>query len=278
MRANAYEEYQTDWAEILERAKSLVAGGETSLARVLSLLNRPPELNPNAQLLRLYGYRIAGRRVRGITDQAYERLLFERTLQRELSRAIDPDTVNIVELGSGYSRNLFSLWLNGAPRKARYIGLEYTSAGRDCGSYLAALEPGIRYESFAFDYYKPALPASLGSEKTFVFSCYSIEQITTLDHKIFDALLALPGLDKVMHVEPVGWQKGPKLLPFPTEPMLWLSMRISAHRTRYNTNLVEMLESLERNGRIALRGSPKINYLAHRPNLPGSVFTWSPRR
>ena len=278
MRANAYQEYQADWGQVLDRAKALVAGGETSLARVLSLLNKPPGRSPNAKLLRRYGHRIAGKRVRGITDQAYEPILFEQTVRRELGKAIEPDTLNIVELGSGYSKNLFDIWLDGGPRNARYIGMEYTSAGRECGSYLATLEPKIRYESFEFDYYKPSLPASLGRDKTFVFTCYSIEQITRLDHKTFDALLEVPGLYKVVHIEPVGWQKGPRFLPFPTEPMLWLSTRISARRTRYNTNLVEMLESLERAGRIVLETPPKINYLAHRPNLPGSILTWSPRR
>lgn len=278
MRADAYGEYQADWAAVLERAKTLVADGEASLARVLSLLGRPPERNPNAALLRLYGHRIAGKRIRGISDQGYERILFEGTIQRELSRAIDADTANIVELGSGYSKNLFGIWLNGGPRNARYVGMEYTSAGRECGSYLAQLEPGIRYESYEFDYYKPSFPSTIGRAKTFVFTCYSIEQITHLDRRTFDALIALPGLYKVMHIEPVGWQKGPRLLPFPTEPILWLSTRISARRTRYNTNLVRMLESLQRAGKIVLCEPPKIDYLAHRPNLPGSVFTWSPCR
>jgi hypothetical protein len=277
MRVNAYEEYQSDWAAVLERATQLVKHGNTSLARVLSLLNKPAEQNRNAKLLRRYGHRIAGQRVRGIRDQAYEPIMFERIVQRELGAAIDADTVNIIELGSGYSSNLFGIWLNGGPLNARYIGMEYTSAGRECGSYLARLEPNMRYEAFPFDYYKPSLPASVGPEKTFVFTCYSIEQITRLDQKTFDMLLELPGLYKVVHIEPVGWQKGPKLLPFPTEPMLWMSTRVSAHRMRYNTNLLEILGGLVRDGRITMQ-RPKINYLAHRPNLPGSVLTWSPRR
>jgi hypothetical protein len=277
MRVNAYEEYQSDWAAVLERATQLVDGGDSNLARILSLLNKPPEQSRNAKLLRRYGHRVAGRRVRGISDQAYEPIMFERIVQRELATAVDADTVNIIELGSGYSRNLFGIWLNGGPLNARYFGMEYTSAGRDCGSYLARLEPKMRYEALQFDYYKPALPASLGSEKTFVFTCYSIEQITHLDQKIFDVLLEMPGLYKVVHIEPVGWQKGPKLVPFPTEAMLWMSTRISARRMRYNTNLLETLELLARSGKITLQ-RPKIDYLAHRPNLPGSVITWSPRR
>jgi hypothetical protein len=278
MRDKAYQEYQSDWSAVLERAKELVGAGERNLARVLALLNPPADESPNTSLLRFYGHRIAGRRISGIHDDAYERILFERILLRELSRAIAADTVNVIELGSGYSRNLFGIWLNGGPLAANYIGLEYTRAGRECGCYLAGLEPAIRYGSSEFDYYKPSLPPFDRNAKTFVFTCYSIEQITRLDGETFDALLDIPGLYKVVHIEPVGWQKGPRMLPFPTEPMLWVSTRISAYRLRYNTNLIQRLEALSRAGKITLHEPHKINYLAHRPNLPGSVLTWSPCR
>lgn len=277
MREKAYDEYQSGWASVLEKSTQLVKDGNTNLARVLSLLNRPAEQSPHARSLRFYGHRIAGKRVR-IGDPAYEPIMFEQIVQRELGRAIDTDTVNIIELGSGYSKNLFDIWLNGGPLDANYIGMEYTSAGRDCGSFLALLEPHIRYQSHAFDYYKPLLPAFDANAKTFAFTCYSIEQITMLGLETFDALLGIPGLYKVVHIEPVGWQAGPRGLPFPTEPMLWLSTWISARRAKYNRNLVRIINSLVHAGRITLNHPPKIDYLAHRPNLPGTVLTWSPRR
>ena len=161
---------------------------------------------------------------------------------------------------------------------ANYIGMEYTSAERDCGTFLARLEPHLRYESFAFDYYKSVLPAFNRNAKTFVFTCYSIEQIAKLGLETFDALLGIPGLYRVVHIEPVGWQKGPRLLPFPTESMLWVRTWISARRARYNTNLICIINSLVRAGKITLDHRPKKDYLAHRPNLPGTVITWSPRR
>jgi len=278
MRENAYEEYQKDWAAVLEKSMCLVQEGNTNLARVLSLLNKPSEKSAHARSLRFYGHRVAGKRIPGIADHAYEPLIFEQIVQRELGRAIDADTVNIIELGSGYSKNLFDIWLNGGPLDANYIGMEYTSAGRDCSSYLARLEPHLRYQSFEFDYYKPVLPDFDRDAKTFVFSCYSIEQITKLGFETFDALLAIPGLYRVVHIEPVGWQKGPRLLPFPTEPMLWLSTWVSARRARYNRNLVGIINSLVRAGKITLNHAPKVDYLAHRPNLPGTVLTWSPVR
>jgi hypothetical protein len=273
-----YDAYDTGWAAIMEQSSRLVGEGNTNLARVLSLLNKASEDSPNTKLLRFYGHRVAGKRVHGIKDHAYEQRIFSQIVQRELSRAIDADTVNIIELGSGYSRNLFDIWLNGGPLNANYIGMEYTKGGRDCGTFLAGLEPNLRYQPFEFDYYKPALPAFDRNAKTFVFSCYSIEQIPELSLDVFEMLLDIPGLYRVVHIEPVGWQTGPRLLPFPTELMLWGRTWISARRMRYNTNLIRVIKGLVRAGKISLVHKPKVDYLAHRPNLPGTVIGWSPRR
>jgi hypothetical protein len=273
-----YDAYDSGWAAMMEKSSRLVEEGNTNLARVLSLLGRDSEESPNTKLLRFYGHRIAGKRVRGIKDHAYEQRLFSQIVQRELTRVIDADTVNIIELGSGYSKNLFDIWLNGGPLHANYIGMEYTKGGRDCGTFLSRLEPNLRYQSFEFDYYKPALPTFDRNAKTFVFSCYSIEQIPELGLGVFDMLLDIPGLYRVVHIEPVGWQAGPRFLPFPTELMLWGRTWISARRMRYNTNLVRLIKGLVRAGKISLPHKPKVDYLAHRPNLPGTIIGWLPRR
>jgi hypothetical protein len=125
----------------------------------------------------------------------------------EISRHIEADTVNIVELGSGFGKNLFRLWLNGGPPRAKYFAFEFTANGRKCASYLASLESGMKFETRAFDYYTPKIDGFDRNAKTFVFSSYSIEQIPTLGTAVFEELLALPGLTKVVHVEPVGWQR-----------------------------------------------------------------------
>jgi hypothetical protein len=273
-----YDAYDSGWAAMMDRSSRIVGEGNRNLARVLALLGKPSEESQNTKLLSFYGHRIAGKRVHGVKDHAYEHRLFSQIVQRELSRAIDADTVNIIELGSGYSRNLFDIWLNGGPLEANYIGMEYTKGGRDCGTFLATLEPNMRYQSHEFDYYKPALPAFDRNAKTFVFSCYSIEQIPELGLSVFDMLLDIPGLYRVVHIEPVGWQTGPKFLPFPTELMLWGRTLISARKMRYNTNLMAVIKGLVRAGKISLAHAPKVDYLAHRPNLPGSVIGWSPRR
>jgi hypothetical protein len=263
---NSAAGYEAHWSRILEQARGL-AQESGNLARVLALLDLPT--SGNVDLLKQFGYRALGRRVRTYVDPRYEQILFNAMLQGELRLAIANDVANIVELGSGYSKNLFHIWLNGGPATAKYIGLEYTAAGRECSQFLAGLEPTINFEARPFDYHAPSLEPIHGS--TVVFSSYSIEQIPLISEAVFECLLAIPGLKKVVHIEPIGWQRPSK------ERWLMRHMRRSAMAMNYNRNFFDVLDHFERDGRIVVEKINK-NFLAHRPNLPGTVVIWRPAR
>src|SRR5262249_13313805 len=160
------------WLSFLNSAERLAPENGGNLTRVLKRLQAPTLPNPNAELLDQFGFRFCGRRVTGLSEYFYETPVFELQLQLEVLRAIAPDTKTIIELGSGYSKNLFHLWLNGAPLDAEYIGAEYTDGGRRCGEFLASIEPGIRYRALPFDFYHPSLAGLGSSGKTFAFTCY----------------------------------------------------------------------------------------------------------
>jgi hypothetical protein len=278
MRQQPYDEYDTAWRSVIDSVKALTSQKEGNLARVLNLLAKPPEPNPNADLLDRYGYRFCGRRLTGIPNYYYEAPLFDLLLQQELHRAVDSDTRNIVELGSGYGRNLFRIWLNGGPNDAAYVGGEFTAGGRECASLLASLEQKIKFSSVPFDYYQPSVTGFDKNKKTFVFTCYSIEQIPTISDRFFELLLSMPGLYRAMHFEPVGWQrKAQRPLPFTDESRLLAATRMSAQELRYNTNLLETLDRLEAERKIVIE-EIKYDFLAHRPNLPGTLIVWRPCR
>jgi hypothetical protein len=270
-RIESKAEYETNWAAIHDRAVLYASQCGGNLGRVLSLLDTPDMPNANDALIRRFGFRVFGRSIRSDADRRYEQGLFSFFLQSELLQALELDVVNIVELGSGYGKNLFRLWLNGGPAQANYIGCEYTAAGRACAEYLASLEPNVRFISQPYDYYSPALISFDRIAKTFAFSSYSIEQIPEVGISAFDELLSIKGLWKVVHIEPVGWQRPTAL----GEGRLMREMEKSARSMSYNRNLFSVLETLERSGRIVVE-SVKHNFLAHRPNLPGTVITWSP--
>jgi hypothetical protein len=269
--------YESFWGGHLEAARQFAADG-ANLARVLACMNRPdPDGNGNKDLLDRYGFRLLGSRIKGPTDYFYEHPLCELTLLTELSRQLDDDTVNIIELGSGYGKQLFRLWLNGGPPRAKYLAFEFTDNGRNCAEYLASLEPGIQFETYPFDYYAPKIDGFDRNAKTFVFTSYSIEQIPMVGSALFEELLAIPGLAKVIHVEPIGWQRPRSSIKDGVERELQSQFERFARGSQYNTDLLAMCEKLRAAGRIDIEAI-KYDFLAHRPDLPATVIVWRPVR
>lgn len=284
------EQYEDHWGFVLAQARAAVAAEPHNLARAHALCSAAFAHRPVKRRW-LRGRRIAA-------------LLAGRPLPPSLSRrAIDaisraavadlllgycrPETARIIELGSGWGANLFNLWFAGGPRTAEYVALEYTAAGRETAALLAATDAALALRTAPFDYFKPELSAYVSTDSTLVFTCHSIEQITALGDAIFDALLALPGLDCVVHIEPVGWQLDSGT---PWEPVMtalsWitpptLSLAVEERRRtrakRYNTDLVPRLRALERTGRIAIERIER-NFVAPNPFNPGTVIVWRPVR
>lgn len=60
MREQAYQEYNDGWHSVLAAAKRIAGSEGSDLARVLNILQRPIELNPNADLLDRFGFRLCG--------------------------------------------------------------------------------------------------------------------------------------------------------------------------------------------------------------------------
>jgi hypothetical protein len=273
VRPESQAEYEESWRAIHDAAVRHASNCGGNLARVLSELDAHTPADANDVLIRQFGFRVLGHSVASDVDPRYERSLFRLFQEAELLYAIDPDVANIVELGSGYGKNLFRIWINGGPVSAAYVGCEYTDAGRACASYLASLEQGIRFHGEPFDYHRPALAGFDREAKTFVFSSYSIEQIPEVGVDVFEQLLSIPGLCKVVHIEPVGWQRSIGWRDW----RLAREMKRSALEYNYNRNLFAVLEALQGAGRIVIE-RVKHNFLAHRPNLPGTVITWRPVR
>jgi hypothetical protein len=269
--------YERAWGDQLEAAHRFAAEG-ANLARVLACFEQGGLDAANREMLARYGLRFLGRRIDVPTDDyIYQGPLCELSVHTEISRHIEEDTVNIVELGSGFGKNLFQLWLNGGPPKAKYLAFEFTVNGRKCTSYLASLEPGIQLETRAFDYYAPKIEGFDRNAKTFVFSSYSIEQIPTIGTAVFEELLAMPGLVKVVHVEPVGWQRPRGSITDALELQLQDEVERFARASRFNTDLLAVCEGLRAARRIEIEAI-KYDFLAGRPDLPATVIIWKPVR
>ena len=186
---------------------------------------------------------------------------------RYLAQLVRPNTTAVMELGSGWSSNLFQIYLaHGATRSKKmiYYGGEYTREGQICGKLLAAHEPKMNYRAFSFDYRDPNV-TFLTRQKGHIllFTSHSIEQVDVINPELFEQLRAIPNPVTVVHFEPVGWQRDSTLLArreaqdteffenlgaqalagnttSVNENSAWWSWRLE-----YNKNLLPILQRLE---------------------------------
>jgi hypothetical protein len=280
---NQYEDY---WSTVLASAREIVAAEPNNLARAVNGCIAASAARPR-KLRRIRGRRVAAL----LTGRLLPPRLTPRCVATITRVAITdlvagccaPDTRRIIELGSGWGTNLFYLWLAGAPRAADYVALEYTEAGREVTQLLARTEPGLSMTVRPFDYHHPDLSEFRHHDRTVVFTNHSIEQITWLNDALFDELLAIPGLDRVIHIEPVGWQllgqtmAGPVIgaLSYVLPPRLSLEIDIRrrSRSTGYNRDLLAKLRRLEQAGRIRIERIEK-NYVGPNPLNPGTAIVW----
>jgi hypothetical protein len=280
------DQYEDYWSSVLDDARRIVAAEPDNLARAVNLC--------------LAAYAERPRKLRWMRGRSIAAILAGRSLPPRLSpRCIDTitrvaitdlvagycdaDTKRIIELGSGWGTNLFYLWLGGAPRSAAYVAMEYTEAGREATRLLASTEPDLALAIHPFDYHRPDLSEFRTGDRTVVFTSYSIEQITHLNDALFEELLAIPGLDRVVHVEPVSWQL---LADSTIDPLIRslcylvpprLSLEIDVRRRSrshgYNKDLISKLRNLERVGRIHIERVEK-NYIGPNPINPATAIIW----
>jgi hypothetical protein len=280
------EQYEDYWSEVLAQARQIVEAEPRNLARALSLLIAAQAGRPR-KVRWMRGRRVsallAGRTLPGRLDPRLLNRISRAAITELVAAYGQADTKRIVELGSGWGANLFSLWLAGAPRAAEYVAMEYTAAGREATQLVGGTEPDLRLRVAPFDYHAPDLSALRTSDKTLVFTSFSIEQITHLSDALFEELLAIPGLDRVVHIEPVSWQLlaetsvGPLIgfLSYIVPPRLSfeVDLRRRSRSTGYNVDLLPKLRALERAGRIRIERIEK-NYIGPNPLNPGTAIVW----
>ena len=193
---------------------------------------------------------------------------------RYLMKCVRPDTRAIVEFGSGWSSNLFQLFIGlGASRSAglKYYGGEYTQEGQSAAKVIAASEPRLNYEAFSFDYRNPNT-RKLGQHKGHIlaFTRHSVEQVDQIDSDLYEQLAQLQAEVTLVHLEPVGWQRNPVLAGKRTAKDVKFFEEIGGKfaecvkdidqqqsnaawwswRLNYNTNLTEIIDAYEHDGKI----------------------------
>ena len=228
------------WPAVLQKVRAEIARGESSLSRILATITRAewgaPHYHPMTAVA-------LGERVSLPASLAWHgsyALVAEAVIA-----ACHDRTQAVIDLGCGWGRSLFDIWLRGGPRLATYHALEFTAAGLDCVTALAALEPALSIRTAQFDFQHPDfsfLPAKL--EHAVVFSVSSLHQAPLVDERALRAILEIAQTVDCLHFEQVGWQieaGGHRAAD-----------RDYALRNDYNRNLWDVITHLRNAGEIEL--------------------------
>lgn len=218
--------YELTWAVRKSLFQSIIDEGVTDLARVMGLFNRrystrpmgaerrdgfltgkvhlgplpPPSETPWEQLEKPR---------RGILlDKDVLLPAFAEFNVNDLLCSLAQGCDTVVELGSGFGRRLFDMYLSGfGDGDTRYCAFEPSKAGRDLTSLLSALSSGLDMRTADFDFINPDLGMiPTDGRKTMIFSCWAACCVPTVSASLFDQIAALPQDVVVVFIEPLGFQ------------------------------------------------------------------------
>ena len=229
-RADSSREYEGAWSRVLSIVERQIAGGERDALQIIERVGG--EISEG--ILAERGFRTYYERLkipRGDHGLPLERVVVRDGAYRlipygESTDRIAPPTLVeylighagsvdcVVELGSGYGRNLFALHAALGGQRGMSLEMhacELTAAGRRATERLREVVDGIDLSVHPFDYYEPNLSFLAAGRNVVFFTSHSIEQIPTLPRAIVDEMLARTDGCTCFHFEPVGWQHDPGL-------------------------------------------------------------------
>lgn len=192
-----------------------------------------------------------------------------------LSEMCTPETGAVIELGAGWGRNLFNLYLSGAvPLNATLYALEYAQSARETAALVASAAPGLAFAASAFDYHNPdySMIAPTAAPAVLV-TVHSVEQIPQLKPDVFLKLIERRPNLSALHLEPVGWQLPPQHLDHRAP----CSSREYAEVHDYNRNLWAVLGELERSNIIEILDVAG-DTIGMNPKNPSTLIRWRTKR
>lgn len=173
----------------------------------------------------------------------------------------------IIELGSGWGRNIYYMLQKNIINNQRIISGEFNKTG-------CIIQESIKNNFFKnqhlniyhFDYknsnnfFDQVKKIEKPFQKCLVFTKHSIEQITEIDNDFFDNLLQICPQIKCIHFEPIGWQISEK--------------SFCKSSNYYNRNLFSKLEEYQNKNLIKIK-NVELDFLSvTRPGNTSTLIEW----
>lgn len=217
--------YEKLWRERLKVMREFVAAGESDPLRVIHRFLSHERLNPiglevhsdgSMETVRKvdknpYGFPmlptgVPAFRVTSVRGKPTIVPYYENLMDFVVDYCRDKSFDAIVELGSGYGRNLIELFYRGGPKDIPYYAAEFTDSGVEASRMLAGIAKDMTLESFHFDHREPDLAPIKERGRLLIFTVHSIEQVNLLPKNYFKRLAGHARRTHGIHFEPFGFQ------------------------------------------------------------------------
>ena len=250
------------WPTVINLLKKQIESGDLDLTRNLNLINKVFRNKNSREFIDII---MNNNKINISLDFAISGN--QSFICKKIIQNCKKNTKAIVEIGSGYGRNLFWTWLYGGPSNIKYYGLEFTKSGKDAADILSSFERKINFSSIDFDYYAPNFDFLNPIDGHIVFvTVHSIEQIPKLKKIFFEKLLNLENDFDCIHFEPIGWQIRKNTKGTGTS-------KEYAFLNDYNTNFYNLIKEFEKNNLIEIQ-EKLIDFICINPENGTSVLSW----
>jgi len=292
--------YEKIWGNTFNAIQSLIDSGERKLSRSLNFIEQTenqldnlssleeeiatklevPRDDRNVPLFKLVAS--AGKYVFVPRDYV------DNTITVAVINRIAEDTDFVVELGSGWGRNLFRIYLHNPFAHLKYVACEPTESGRRATKILADLESSMPVTTMHFDFDDPDLSFLTGSPNVLFFTRHAIEQCIHFNSRVFDLMMEKTGKCVCVHMEPIGWQRHSQaemvkrmieqdkrsVENFAVEDKDFLQNSATwALNRRYNTDLPDIIETYRKSGYFTVEALI-YDIFGGNPFNPSTLVVW----
>ena len=156
--AEIKKHHEVLWNAIVDKIESLTAAGKTDIARVVPLVaedERRETGDLDEMIAKIFSVpkdeNGVPTRTLVAVDGKYRFVppnFVKETLLATVLANLTEETEVVVELGSGWGRNLFNVYLRCRRKDLRFVACEPADAGRRATELLCALEDGIPFAGF----------------------------------------------------------------------------------------------------------------------------------
>lgn len=297
--SNVHDHWEASWESLEQYISPLIRSGTVDIGRLLHVLDQNTILdNEVGGVQETFAKQnnlptdSTGKSLLKLTVMMGRYVAVPRSVQpyAALADAVISEITDgiryVVELGSGWGRNLFRVYCQTYGNSIHFAACELTEAGRHMTDMIGALDSRMNCTTHPFDYHKPDFPFLTGKPDVVFFTGHSIEQILDLDGLVLDRMLEKTGRCTCVHFEPVGWQRDPELKEmamkgsgqedhqYGVEDALLLknAAKWSIER-RYNRNFLSLLDDFETAGKIRIR-QVVFDIIGDNPFNPSTMIVW----